>query len=75
MWVSHWRRSWTVHHDGKVLSQDKNGTVIEAEVYGKGVLMWLMAQGRYVEILSPKVLREEMRQTLTEMLAYYKEKE
>ena len=59
----------------KVLSQDKNGTVIEAEVYGKGELMWLMAQGRYVEILSPKVLREEMRQTLTEMLAYYKEKE
>lgn len=59
----------------EVLSQDKSGAVIEAEVYGKGVLMWLMAQGKHVEILSPKALREEMRQTLTEMLALYQEKE
>ena len=56
----------------EVLSQDESGAVIEAEVYGKGVLMWLMAQGKHVEILSPKALREEMRQTLIEMLALYK---
>lgn len=59
----------------KVLSRDEGSAVIEAEVYGKGVLMWLMAQRTRVEILSPKSLREEMRQTLTEMLALYQERE
>lgn len=59
----------------EVLSQNENCAVIEAEVYSKGILMWLLAQGKYVEILLPKALREEMRQTLTEMLAFYREKE
>lgn len=57
----------------EVLSQNESSAVIEAEVYSKGILMWLLAQGKHIEILLPKALREEMRETLTEMLALYQE--
>jgi predicted DNA-binding transcriptional regulator YafY len=52
-------------------SQDPSGTVIEAEVYGNGIFMWLLSQGARVEVLSPQTLRDEMRETLRGMLAHY----
>lgn len=55
----------------EVVSRGERGTVIETEIYGKGILMWLMTQGKDVELLSPKSLREELREMLTEMLALY----
>lgn len=55
----------------EVVDRDEKGAVIEAEIYGKGILMWIMSQGKYVELLSPKPLREELRQTLEGMLALY----
>ena len=45
--------------------------VIEAEVYGRGVLMWLLTQGSMVEVLGPPEAREEMKQMLSEMLSKY----
>lgn len=57
----------------EVVSRNENGAVIEAEIYGKGILMWIMTQGKNVELLSPQSLREELRQTLAEMLALYGE--
>lgn len=56
-----------------IVSQDERGYIVEAEVYGKGVLMWLLSQGRWVEVLSPPSMRQEMRDTLTQMLAQYEE--
>lgn len=52
---------------------DETGYTVEAEVYGKGILMWLLGQGKWVEVLSPASLRQEMRDTLTQMLAKYQE--
>ena len=54
-----------------IVSENKNGTVVEAEVYGKGILMWLLSQGTAVEVLKPASLREEMKQKLQEMLMKY----
>lgn len=56
-----------------VIGRDEAGAIIEAEVYGKGILMWLLGQGRQVEVLSPDSLRQEMRNTLSDMLALYQE--
>lgn len=56
-----------------VKSQDDKGYIIEAEVYGKGVLMWLLSQGKQVEVLSPAKLRSEMREMLLEMLSHYQD--
>ncbi len=51
--------------------QEGGGVVIEAEVYGRGVLMWLLTQGSMVEVLGPPEAREEMKQMLSEMLSKY----
>lgn len=49
----------------------ENGFLITAEVYGKGILMWLLSQGSAVEVLRPQSLRDEMKQLLLEMLEKY----
>lgn len=51
--------------------KDKRGYVVEAEVYGNGILMWLLSQGSAVEVLRPESVREEMKRILTEMLGRY----
>lgn len=55
----------------KVLEQKESESVIEAEVYGKGIVMWLLSQGNRIEVLKPDSLRQEMKQTLLEMLDRY----
>ncbi|MDE7312369.1 MAG: WYL domain-containing protein [Eubacterium sp.] len=55
----------------KVIQEDEGGCVIDAEVYGRGILMWLLSQGTMVEVLKPESFREEMKKTLLEMLAKY----
>lgn len=55
----------------KIVSEKEGGSIIEAEVYGKGVLMWLLSQGKMVEVLKPSSFREEMKETLLEMIKKY----
>lgn len=55
----------------RVVEQYKHEYIIDAEVYGKGCLMWILSQGSNVEILQPESLREEMKKTLLEMLERY----
>lgn len=45
--------------------------IVDAEVYGKGILMWLLSQGSSIEVLKPPALREEMKNTLLEMIRNY----
>lgn len=54
-----------------IAAQDESGYILETEVYGNGILMWLLGQGKLVEVLSPASLRQEMQHTLTQMLAQY----
>ena len=55
----------------KIIENTIDGYLINAEVYGKGIMMWLLSQGRRVEVLQPESLREEMRNELVEMLSVY----
>lgn len=55
----------------RVIAKEKTASIVEAEVYGKGALMWLLSQGKSVEVLKPDSFREEMKKTLIEMLAQY----
>lgn len=52
----------------KIAEKGAHSYIIEAEVFGKGILMWLLSQGKYVQLLSPDSLRSEMRAMLEEML-------
>lgn len=43
------------------IRENQNGSyLIEAEVFGSGIVRWLLSQGEYVEVLAPSELREEM---------------
>lgn len=55
----------------KIVAQNETETIIEAEVYGKGIVMWLLSQGSKVEVVKPDSLRQEMKQELLEMLDRY----
>ncbi|OUN91273.1 WYL domain-containing protein [Blautia sp. An46] len=55
----------------RVIEQHDNECIIEAEVYGKGVIMWILSQGSRVEVLRPESMREEMKQILQNMLKLY----
>ncbi|MCD7824781.1 MAG: WYL domain-containing protein [Clostridiaceae bacterium] len=54
-----------------VILQQEDFCIIEAEVYGNGIMMWLLSQGTMVEILKPDTLRNEMKAKLKEMLDMY----
>jgi predicted DNA-binding transcriptional regulator YafY len=55
----------------KVLSENEETSLIEAEVYGNGIIMWLLSQGSSIEIVRPKEMREELKRVLIEMLSIY----
>ncbi len=55
----------------KVIGKDGQAFIIEAEVYGRGIKMWLLSQAQFLEVMKPKEFREEMRKTIEEMLGNY----
>ena len=55
----------------KIVSKQPGWYEIEAEVFGKGIIMWLLSQGERVEVLSPDWLREEMKGKLEKMVERY----
>lgn len=57
----------------RVVEQDSNGSIVEAEVFGTGIGigMWLLSQGSQVEVLSPAKLRQEIQESLQKSLALY----
>lgn len=55
----------------KILSREDGAFIIEAEVYGKGIVMWLLSQGDRVEVLVPESLRLTMKETLLRILENY----
>ncbi len=54
-----------------VIDYEGDISVIEAEVFGRGVKMWLLSQAQYLEVISPPEFREEMKQTICEMMELY----
>ena len=55
----------------RVIERYEHECMIEAEVYGKGIIMWLLSQGSKVEVLRPESMREEMKNALLDMLKLY----
>lgn len=56
-----------------IIEQTEEYAMIDAEVYGKGIMMWLLSQGSKVEVVKPESLRQEMKKQLQEMLDRYHE--
>lgn len=56
----------------KVIDKKNGVHIIEAEVYGDGIKMFLLSQGSWVKVTSPKEFVEEMKNTIEEMVENYK---
>ena len=56
----------------RVIAQEEDGWLIEAETYGKGLIMWLLSQGDRVEVIAPEKLREEVRGLVENLHRIYK---
>lgn len=57
--------------NARLLRMEGEKAVIEAEVFGRGIKMWLLSQAQYVEVLKPDSFREEMKETIYEMARVY----
>ncbi|MGE7843862.1 helix-turn-helix transcriptional regulator [Lysinibacillus sp. NPDC093712] len=55
----------------KILSNNAGECLFEAEVFGRGIRMWLLSQGENIEVLEPLELREEMIETIQSMQQNY----
>lgn len=55
----------------RVIQQKPGEAVLEAKVFGPGVLMWFLSQGDRVEVLSPLEFREDIKNKIQNMLARY----
>ena len=56
----------------KIIERMGNNTyLLEAEVYGDGIKMWLLSQGAWVKVVSPMELVREMKEACEAMLKHY----
>lgn len=55
----------------KIIERNGRTYTVEADVYGDGIKMWLLSQGRRVKVTSPEDFVEEMRQEILRMSANY----
>lgn len=55
----------------KVVEEKETGMVIEAEVFGEGIKMWLLSQGEYLEVLGPEDFRREIGDSVRKMREMY----
>ena len=56
----------------KIVKKLDDGLIFEAEVFGRGIKMWLLSQGEYVEVLEPKAFRDEIKISLKMMGTQYR---
>lgn len=55
----------------QILECNKGTYLIEAEVYGDGIKMWLLSQGSWVKVTEPEDFVEEMRREISTMMYLY----
>ena len=55
----------------KIIERNGGKYLIEAEVYGDGIKMWLLSQGAWVKVIAPDEFAEEIKTELHKMLLSY----
>lgn len=55
----------------KIIDRSEGKFIIEAEVYGDGIKMWLLSQGAWVKVIAPDEFVEEIKTELHKMLLSY----
>ena len=55
----------------KIIERDGKKYLIEAEVYGDGIKMWLLSQGTWVKVVAPSDFANEIKKEIKAMLLNY----
>lgn len=55
----------------KIIEHSEGKYLVEAEVYGEGIKMWLLSQGSWVKVISPDEFVKEMHDEIEKMIDYY----
>lgn len=55
----------------KIVEHQDNKYLIEAEVYGEGIKMFLLSQGSWVKVLSPTEFALQMKEEIDKMQKLY----
>ena len=56
----------------RIIERNGRTYTVEAEVYGDGIKMWLLSQGRRVKVIAPDDFVEEMKKEITAMANPYR---
>ena len=57
----------------KIINCSEGKYLIEAEVYGDGIKMWLLSQGSWIKVIAPDEFAEEIKAELQKTLLNYNE--
>lgn len=55
----------------RIIERSGGKYLLEAEVYGEGIKMWLLSQGSWVKVVSPEEFVGEIRDELAKISSYY----
>ena len=55
----------------RVIERNGDKYILEAEVYGEGIKMWLLSQGSWVKVIAPSEFMREMRCEIDKMQKLY----
>ena len=55
----------------RIIERDGRKYLIEAEVYGKGIKMWLLSQGAWVKVVAPNEFVDEMKSEIKKISLQY----
>ena len=55
----------------RVIERNGRTYTVEADVYGDGIKMWLLSQGRRIKVISPDDFVEEMKKEVERIYSNY----
>lgn len=56
----------------EIKQQDERGCILNVEVFGEGIMMWLLGLGEHVEVLKPESLRQKIKEKIGKMAELYR---
>lgn len=57
--------------NAKIVNEKQGEYIVETNMFGKGIKMWLLSQGDCVQVLKPNKFKEEMMETIEKMKRLY----
>lgn len=57
--------------NAKIVKEKQGEYIVDVKMFGKGIKMWFLSQGEFIEVLGPDNFREDMKKTIEKMRIFY----